>query len=139
MLRPSRYIHVRPGRHDIGPSTTFNRLSATTPKIAKRKPQVERLRFSLFSVCGWAIRIKRSRWLVSWRVVPFGSSKCLFHDLIRLDEFLIVADVLSGVLDFGQQEVVDDLYDHRGAHLGEREVPRCQQCLVIDSIKGVVG
>ena len=76
---------------------------------------------------------------VSWRVAFVGSPKCLFHDLIRLDELLVVADVLSGVLDFGQQEVVDDLYDHRGAHLGEREVARCQQRLVIDGIKGVVG
>ena len=47
--------------------------------------------------------------------------------------------MLSGVLDFGQQEVVDDLYDHRGAHLGECEVTRCQQRFVIDGIKGVVG
>ena len=76
---------------------------------------------------------------VSCRAAFVGSLKCLLHDLIRLDEFLIVADVLSGVLDFGQQEVVDDLYDHRGAHLGECEVARCQQCLVIDGIKGVVG
>ena len=68
-----------------------------------------------------------------------GSLKCLLYDLIRLDELFVVADVLARVLDFGQQEVVDDLYDHRGAHLGEREVARCQQCLVIDGIKGVVG
>ena len=132
-------MHVRPGSHETGPSTTFNRLSATMPRIAKRKPQVERLRFSLFSVCGWAILIKRSRWA---GFVPSGVCrlpKCLLHDLIRLDEFLIVADVLSGVIDFGQQEVVDNLDDHRGAHLGEREVARCQQCLVIDGIKGVVG
>ena len=67
------------------------------------------------------------------------AAKRLLHDLIGLDEFLVVADVLSGVFDFGQQEVVDDLYDHRGAHLGEREVACCQQCLVIDGIKGVVG
>ena len=76
---------------------------------------------------------------VSWREASIGSPIYLLHDLIRLDELLVVADVLSGVLDFGQQEVVDDLYDHCGAHLGEREVARCQQCLVIDGIKGVVG
>ena len=68
-----------------------------------------------------------------------GSPKCLLHDLIRLDELLVVADMLAGVLNFGQQEVVDDLDDHRCAHLGEREVARCQQRLVIDGIKGVVG
>ncbi len=68
-----------------------------------------------------------------------GSPKCLFHDLIRLDEFLIVANVLSGVLDFGQQEVVDDLYDHRCADLGERKVARGEQRLVVHGIKGVVG
>lgn len=132
-------MHFRPGRHETGPSTTFNRLSATTPRIAKRKPQVERLRFSLFSVCGWAIRIKRSRWADFVAGGVCRPPKCLLHDLIRLDELLVVADVLSCVLDFGQQEVVDDLDDHRGAHLGEREVARCQQRLVIDGIKGIVG
>ena len=132
-------MHVRPVRHETGPSTTFNRPSGTTSRIAKRKPQVERLRFSLFSVCGWAIRKNVVDRPVSWRVAFIGSLKCLLYDLIRLDELLVVADVLARVLDFGQQEVVDDLYDHRGAHLGEREVARCQQCLVIDGIKGVVG
>ena len=72
-------------------------------------------------------------------MASIGSPSRLLHDLIGLDELLVVADVLSGVLDFGQQEVVDDLDDHRGAHLGEREVARCQQRLVIDGIKGVVG
>lgn len=132
-------MHVRPVRHETGPSTTFNRLSATMLRIAKRKPQVERLRFSLFTVCGWAILIKRSRWAGFVASDVYRFPKCLLYDLIRLDELLVVADMLSGVLDFGQQEVVDDLYDHRGAHLGEREVTRCQQCLVIDGIKGVVG
>lgn len=132
-------MHVRPGRHETGPSTTLNWLSATTPRIAKRKPQVERLRFSLFSACGWALRIKRSRWAVFVASGVYRLPECLLYDLIRLDELLVVADVFSGVLNFGQQEVVDDLDDHCGAHLGEREVARCQQRLVIDGIKGVVG
>ena len=132
-------MQVRPGCHETSPSTTFNRLSVTTPRIAKRKPQVERLRFSLFSVCGWAIRIKRSSWAGFVASGVYRLPKRLLHDLIRLDKLLVEADVLSGVLNFGQQEVVDDLDDHRGAHLGEREVTRCQKCLVIDGIKGVVG
>ena len=76
---------------------------------------------------------------VSWRVAFVGSPKFLFHDLIRLDKLLVVADVLSGVLDFGQQEVVDNLDDHRGADLGERKVARGEQRLVVHGIKGVVG
>ena len=47
--------------------------------------------------------------------------------------------MLSGVLDFGQQEVVDNLDDHRGADLGERKVARGEQRLVVHGIKGVVG
>ena len=47
--------------------------------------------------------------------------------------------MLTRVFNLGQQEVVDDFDDHRGADLGEREVTRCQQRFVIDGIKGVVG
>ena len=47
--------------------------------------------------------------------------------------------MLARVLDFGQQEVVDNLDDHRGAHLGERKVTSGEQCLVVHGIKGVVG
>ena len=46
--------------------------------------------------------------------------------------------MLSGVLDFGQQEVVDDFDDHRGTDLGERKVACRQQRFVVDGIKGVV-
>ena len=47
--------------------------------------------------------------------------------------------MLAGVFNLGQQEVVDNLDDHRGTHLGERKVARGEQCLVVHSIKGVVG
>ena len=46
--------------------------------------------------------------------------------------------MLSGVLDFGQQEVVDDFDDHRGADLGERKVTRRQQRFMVYGIKSVV-
>ena len=46
--------------------------------------------------------------------------------------------MLARVLDFGQQEVVDNLDDHRCTDFRERKVARRQQRFVVDGIKGVV-
>ena len=46
--------------------------------------------------------------------------------------------MLTRVFNLGQQEVVDDFDDHRGADLGERKVARRQQRFVVDGIKSVV-
>lgn len=43
--------------------------------------------------------------------------------------------MLASVFNLGQQEVVDDFDDHRGADLGERKVSRRQQRFVVDGIK----
>ena len=46
--------------------------------------------------------------------------------------------MFASVFNLGQQEVVDDFDDHRGADLGERKVARRQQRFVVDGIKRVV-
>ena len=46
--------------------------------------------------------------------------------------------MLTRVFDLGQQEVVDDFDDHRGADFGERKVARGEQRLVVHGVKGVV-
>ena len=46
--------------------------------------------------------------------------------------------MFASVFNLGQQEVVDNFDDHRGADLGERKVTRRQQRLVVDGIKSVV-
>ena len=92
----------------------FNGIPATIPKLVKRKPQVKHLRFSLFWLYGWPLRLKHSRCAGFVAGGVFRLPSYLLHDLIRLDELLIVADMLACILNFGQQEVVDDLDDHRG-------------------------
>lgn len=46
--------------------------------------------------------------------------------------------MLASVFNLGQQEVVDDFDDHRGADLRERKVACRQQRFVVDGIKSVV-
>ena len=46
--------------------------------------------------------------------------------------------MFASVFNLGQQEVVDDFDDHRGADLGERKVARRQQRFMVDGIKSVV-
>ena len=53
---------TRPTRHETGPSTTFKPLTSTTASNAKRKPQVESLRFFIKRGHGRGYQAKRSRW-----------------------------------------------------------------------------
>ena len=63
----------RPGtsRHETGPSTTFGRHRPTMRFWAKLKPQVDGLRFSLYTRYGRGVGLKRSRWAgfvaAAWR------------------------------------------------------------------------
>ena len=54
----------RPGtsRHETGPSTTFGRHRPTMRPWAIIKPQVDGLRFSLYTGYGRGVGVKRSRW-----------------------------------------------------------------------------
>ena len=54
----------RPGtsRHETGPSTTFVRHRPTMRPWAIIKPQVDGLRFSLYTGYGRGVGVKRSRW-----------------------------------------------------------------------------
>ena len=58
-------------RHETGPSSTFGRHCLTIQSWAKIKPQVDGLRFSLYTGYGRRVGVKRSRWAgfvaVAWR------------------------------------------------------------------------
>ena len=49
-------------RHETGPSTKFGRHPPTMAPRAKIKPQVNGLRFSLYTGYGRGVGVKRSRW-----------------------------------------------------------------------------
>ena len=58
-------------RHETGRSTTFGRHRPTMQSWAKIKPQVDGLRFSLYTGRGRGVGLKRSRWAgfvaAAWR------------------------------------------------------------------------
>ena len=79
----------RPGvsRHETGPSTTFVRHRPTMRPWAIIKPQVDGLRFSLYTGYGRGVGVKRSRWagfvaeiIPGARPEAFGSGKRSLSD-----------------------------------------------------------
>ena len=61
----------------------------------------------------------------------------LLHILIRLDKLLVAADVLTAILDFVHQKVIERLDDRHGGDFRKREIARGEQRLVVHGAQHV--